>query len=348
MSNYNHNENLLELEEKAVIYTGYDYADNDPYGLAEQYFQFCQKNLSEEQGDYQIQPARFMMVDEASVNAWAARRYNYYVVGVHMGTLTNLHRFFVHRGGIFDAPQLAEYVALEGKLDVTLDILMYQTATQFTYYHELAHLIQYSPLPGTACDDDDGPAADIQELQEAYAVGAGKDDPYDLEKHLKEFDADLHGAHFICLHLLEYWKKLEEADRTPANLELLLALGTASVFTYFIFLLRKYPEMYYDASDHPHPLIRILYIIDMFIKTAQENMPAGIAIESGTVLQRAFGITQPMFIFGGGEDQVKKYSDLFAVEKENIEDYVNGVLIPGSRKMPSLVLERLAAKHGIH
>lgn len=346
MSNYNHKENLLELEDKAMIYTGYDYTDNDPHGLAEQYFQFCQQNLSEEQGEYQIQPARFMVRDAATVNALATKRYNYYVVGVNMGTLTGLHQFFVHRGEIFDAPALAEYVALEGKLDVTLDILLYQTATQFTYYHELAHLIQFSPLPGAGCAD--GAAHDVQETQEAYAVGAGKDDPYDLEKHLKEFDADLHGAHFICLHLLEYWKKLKEADRTPANLELLLALGTASVFTYFIFLLGKYPEMYYDASDHPHPLIRILYIIDMFIKTAQENMPVGVVIRSETVLQRAFRITQPMFTFEGGEDQVKKYADLFGVEKENIEAYVNDVLIPGSRKMPCLVLERLAAKHGIH
>ncbi|MBN8837185.1 MAG: hypothetical protein J0I09_08000 [Sphingobacteriia bacterium] len=344
MSKYNHMDNLAELEEKVLIYTGYDYTNNDPYGLAEQFFQFCQQNLSEEQGDYQIQPARFMVVNKETVNAWATRRYNYYVVGINMGTLTTLHQFFVHRGGIFDVPAMAEYITLESKLDTTLDILMYQSAVQFTYYHELAHLIQYSPLPGT----DDCSAPDIQQTEEAYAVGAGKDDPYELEKHIREFDADLLGAHYICLHVLQYWEKLPEADRTQANLELLLSLGTSSIFSYFIFLLRKYPEMYYAAFDHPHPLIRVLYIIDMFIKTTQENVPAGIQIKSESILQRAFSITQPMFTFGGGEDQVKKYADLFKEEKQKIEAYVNDVLIPESRKTPTLVLERMAAKNGLH
>lgn len=343
MSTYNHLKNLLELEEKAFIYTGYDYIDNDPHGLAEQFFQFCQQNLTEEQKDYQIQPAKFMVVDKATVNAWATKRHEYYVVGIHMGTLTSLHQFFVQRGGIFDTPEMADYVTLEAKLDVSLDILLYQTATQFTFYHELAHLIQYSPLPNECANAK----PDIQQSEEAYAVGAGPEDPYDLEKHVKEFDADLHGAHFISLHLLSYWKKLDEAERTAANLELLLSLGTASVFTYFIFLLQKYPEMYYDASDHPHPLIRILYIIDMFIKTAQENMPVGMQIKSEKILQLAFSISQPMFTTNGGEDQVKKYADLFQIEKENIEAYVNEVLIPKSKKMPKLVLERLAAKLGI-
>lgn len=337
---YNHRKNLAELEDKALIYTGYDYTDNDPHGLAEQFFQFCQQNLSEQNGEYQIQPARFIYLNEASVNAKATKRYGYYAVCMHMGTLITLHKFFTERGQLFEEPVLTEFLPIDGKLDISLELLMYQLATQFTYYHELSHLIQYSPLEGKGNIN----AGDVIETEEAYAVNAEEGDPFDLEKHVKEFDADLYGGHYICLHLIDYWKKLDIEIRTPASLELLLSLGTGAVFTYFIFLLRKYPAMYYDVSDHPHPLIRILYIIDLFIQTAQKNMPDGLQIKSEDILNRAFRLTQAMFTFNGGEDLVKKYSDVFMQEKEKIEAYVNKVLIAESQKLPFLVLQRIAAQ----
>lgn len=338
MKKYNHIQNIQELESMALIYTSYDYTENDPYGLAEQYFQFCQQNLTEER-DYQIQPARFLMINKASVNAWATRRYDFYVVGIHMGTLTNLHMFFTKRKALFDELFFVEFSQLRDILDVEIDILLFQAATQFTFYHEKAHLIQYSSVDSVTLSND------IVETDEVYAINSGKDAPYNQVKHIKEYDADLYGAYYICLHLLEYWKNFDTINRTQANLELLLTIGTGAVFTYFIFLLRKHPEIYYDASDHPHPLIRILYIINMFLQTAEKNMLNGFDVKPESILNRTFRLTQALFTFGGGEDIVKLFSDVFLKEKEKIEAYINEVLIAECHKYPYLVIERMATKN---
>ncbi|MDB5231637.1 MAG: hypothetical protein JWN76_2442 [Chitinophagaceae bacterium] len=259
-----------------------------------------------------------------------------------MGTLVKLHSFFTDRASLFDLPILAEFRTLNSKLDTHMALLMYQLSMEFIYYHELAHLIQYSPLDDDCLTEH---VIEVEKTDEVYAVSAGKDDPYDLIKHVKEFDADLHGGYFICLHLIQYWKKLDESDRSQANLELLISLGTGAIFSYFILLLQKYPEMYYDASDHPHPLIRILYIIDMFIQTAEKNQPQGMSIKPEAILNRAFRLTEAMFTFAGGENVVKNFADIFMGEKENIELYVNNVLIPESLKLPYLVLQRVAANN---
>jgi hypothetical protein len=342
---YSHLDNLIELEKKALILNGYDYTLDDSFVLIEKYFQFCQTNLSEVNKEYLIQPARFYIKNEPSVNAIATLRNDYYVIGVNIGTLITMRVFFAQSRFIFENSAVSDFKAIDGKLDTPLELLMYQVCTQFTYYHELAHLIQYSPLNKNSQSNKEKLHTGHEiTTDEAYAMDAGTDDPYDLVKHTKEFDADLHGGYFICLHMIDYWKRLDISYQTPKNLELLLSLGIAAVFSYFIFLLRGYPNIYYEASDHPHPLIRILYIIDQFIKTSEKNLPVGIIVDPADILQHVFSITQAAFTIDGGEDRVRVFADIYNAESAKIVDYVNKVLMPQSRLMPELVLSRMSAK----
>ncbi|MBL0200979.1 MAG: hypothetical protein IPP81_12860 [Chitinophagaceae bacterium] len=333
---YNHIANLKELDEKALILNGYDYSANDPHGLAEAFFQFCQTNLSEQNKQFNIQPARLYVRDVQTVNALAAKRNGYFVIGVNISTLIVMHNFFTNRQQVFENPDLAEFKLLDGKLDLPISLLMYQVCTQFTYYHELAHLIQFSTV-----GKNDNAAQPIIEIEEEYSQTAGTTDPYSLEKHVREFDADLHGGHFTCLHVIGYWNRLPAEHRTQDNLELLLSIGVASVFSYFIFLLRNYPDIYYKASDHPHPLVRLSYIMDQYIKTSQINLPTGTQIQPRDILKRALLLGQGIFTFGGGEDRVRVFADSFEAESGRISDYVNDVLIPQSKLMPELVMNRM-------
>ncbi|MDB5231638.1 MAG: hypothetical protein JWN76_2443 [Chitinophagaceae bacterium] len=43
MKKYDHLKNLAELENEALIYVGHDYSQNDPHGLAEQFFNFVSR-----------------------------------------------------------------------------------------------------------------------------------------------------------------------------------------------------------------------------------------------------------------------------------------------------------------
>ena len=337
---YNHLRNLEELDQNALILNGYDYTHNDPYGEAEAYFQFCQTNLSEHQQNWNVQPARFFIRDVASINALAALRHNYYVIGVNKGTVIRTHFFFDSIRQVLKQADFSAYAELEAHLPDDIARLMYQTCLQWVYYHELAHLIQYSQLDNAPCAEQ---AQQELEMEESYSDNP-TNDPYDQEKHLKEFDADLHGGYFIVLQLIGYWKQLSENRRNTANLTLLLSAGASAIFSYFILMMQRYPDIYYLASDHPHPLVRVLYIIDQFLKVTAKELSPEIAPEATTILTKTFQLSESLYLHYSGVNYVKAFADIFKNEKENIEQYVNDVLIPNSKQMPCLVLERMRAQ----
>lgn len=248
---YNHKENIEVLRQQEGISDALDYTDNDPYEVVEKYFQFCQQNLSEECGEYDIQPARIYIRDNMKVNGGATRTKTHSIIAVNFGTIVTLFRFFTDNRSIFEKDELAEYKQLDEAFD--LDYLAFQLTTQFTYYHELAHLIQRSPI-------------DHHWLDELYAKYIKEGDGYSLEKHVYEFDADIFGSGQEALHIIEYWKRLPDELRTSDHLGLLLSVGAGAIFSYFLFLMEHYSNIYYKAGDHPHPIVRISYMVDNFIK----------------------------------------------------------------------------------
>lgn len=323
---YNHKENIKELIQQQGIDDAFDYTVNDPFGVVEMYFQFCQQNLSEECGEYDIQPARIYIRADGRVNGYATRTKSYSIIAVNFGTIVTLFRFFTDNRSIFEKKELAAYHQLDKDFD--LDYLAFQLTTQFTYYHELAHLIQRSPV-------------DSKWIDELYKKYIKEGDGYSLDRHLYEFDADLFGSAQEALQIIDYWKRLKSDLKTPEHLGLLLSVGAGALFSYFLFLMEKYPNIYYKAGDHPHPIIRISYIVDNFIKNAEHNLPKGIQLDAKEILKRAFQIAEYWF----GQDSskgesVKEFAKFFRNEDRNIADYIAGVLIPGSRKRSELVMNR--------
>jgi len=323
---YNHKENIKELAEQIGVSDAFDYTVNDPFQVTEMYFQFCQQNLSEECGEYNIQPARIYIRNDMQVNARAIRTKSHSVIAVNFGTIVTLFRFFTDNRSIFEKDELKEYKQLDKEFD--LDYLAFQLTTQFTYYHELAHLIQRSPVGS-------------QWIDELYAKNIREGDGYSLNSHLFEFDADLFGSGQEALHIIDYWKRLTSDLRTAENLGLLLSVGAGAIFSYFLFLMEKYANIYYKAGDHPHPIVRISYMVDNFIKNAEHNLPEGVHFNARNILTKAFQIAEHWF----GQDSskqgaVREFAKFFQNEGENIADYINNVLIPESRKHPELVESR--------
>lgn len=322
--------NAEELRQKDNIYDAMDYSQDDPYNVIEPYYQFCQENLSKENGEYDIQPAKIYIRNSMEVNAGATRTPNHSIIAVNFGLLPHLFQFFTNGDSIFEREELSTYKPLDEAFD--LDYLSYQLTTQFTYYHELAHLIQRSPVLNLWVD-------------ELYARNIREGDGYDLKKHVFEFDADLFGAGQEALHMIQYWKRLEPPLQTPANLGLLLSVGVGATFSYFLMLMENYANMYYKASDHPHPMVRILYIVDMFVKTAALNFPEGVALDLSEILRQGFRLTQLWFARDPGpHTAIGDFPQFFKNEQQQIADYVNNVLIQESQKYSELVMNRQARK----
>lgn len=252
----------------------------------EQFFQFAQVNLSEvcRSKNYNIDPARFYYPNGSDVNACAIFDQGYYIIEVNRGTLEQLFALFCDNNPIHIDAELADYQRLNEILEakphnVSLCYLLYQNATLFTYYHELGHLIQYSnEINGLAT------APLTKSIQEHYMASASA--AFDPLDHVVEYDADLHGANSIAFHIIDLWERLGP-NKTEENLRKLTVTSMVSVLGY-ITLLWDFGDLYYEEHDHPHPLIRIAWILTVVVDRIKAYEPTidqrGLIVEALHVL----------------------------------------------------------------
>lgn len=325
---YNYAEIITDLKTNAHVPNGdiFEYEFSPLNVLYDRYFQFCQENLIEECHKYNIQPARFYYRTEYSINARAGLQNGYFIIAVNMLTIHSLHDLFYNKNDIFESdPFLLEnYKELADKFDVPPGHLMFQLATLFTFYHERAHLIQKSELLSSSLFEQPTPINP-------------KD--FSIERHVIELDADLDAAHQICFHLIEYFEKLQAENKTKVNMQRILSIGVASVFSYFLLYYKDSLKVYYNEFTHPHPLVRISYIVDCFIRAAEINIPGNIKLDMEQAIRDGFSISNIFYQSVFEIELVKNFADQFMEESDNIEAYVNELLGIGEG-MPILVKNR--------
>jgi hypothetical protein len=323
---YNYNDIASELVAKAGIDKTdiFDYSYSPLQFIFEQYFQFCQTNLSEYSHEYNIQPARFFYREAYDINASATIKNDYYIIAVNKATLVKLYNLFYDQNTMFtDEPALLPCRELEKAINKDpFGILMFHIATLFTYYHEQGHLIQKSPLLKHG-------------LYENYDMSAAAE-PYSKQRHVLEFDADLNGGYHVCFHLIEYWDKLDKKLQTSDSLEKLLILGSASMLSYCMIFTTASLPFYLREYVHPHPVVRVTYIVDSFVKLVNINLPDGMQADSRRILKETFTMAGYFFTGTGGNNGLDKFLEDFQREENAIQDYVNE-LIAASKLDTSLV-----------
>lgn len=301
----------------------YNIEKDDLQHFFEQLSNFCEENLREPETNEGIGDAVLFFYSDLSLNGRAFQSKGVKLIRLNMGVVVTLHDFFTSKQSIFTSGKLNRYKDLNDNLDVDISFLLYQISTLSIFYHEKAHLIQFTPT--------------IQNFVEEYENNA-QSAPYSLIHHVHEFDADCEAAYYCTLHLLDYWKRLPEEMRTQENLESLLSLGMASVVSYWVFLAKNKPDIYYTQSTHPHPLVRFVYAVDVMSNTASKNVPEGMEIRAEKVMRDAIEISDTLFQ-SVGDDRLAQFGANFNAESDNIEKYVND-LIHECEAYPNLVRNR--------
>lgn len=303
----------------------YDYSKDDLKIIFERYFQYCQTALCENSQEYNIQPSTFYFRNDFSVNAAAGKIQDHYIVRVHMGLIVTLYNKFYNENELFDQDESKEiYKVLASSFDVPIGYVMFQLASYLTFYHEQAHLIQRSPL--------------LTSFLTEYNAAPSPSN-YSSLKHALEFDADLHASHCLIFVLEAFWKKLPDQYHTAEYASELLALALGSAFTYMMYLEEGYTNIYYKEGTHPHPIIRITYMLDAMTRIAELNFD-GIELDTKKILNQAFKIASAYCEAGLQRDMVEAYASMLSREYPNIENFVNTVLIPESDAIPYLVKNR--------
>nr|WP_294790460.1 hypothetical protein [uncultured Mucilaginibacter sp.] len=315
-----------ELVNQAGVPYGYifDFRAADKASIFERFYDFCQTNLTGHTTEADIQPAMFYFNPNQGINARAYQQNGYFLIEFYLGLFIKLYNHLYNYNEGFDTDQVLyeKYMPLVLE-DVTPGVIMYQVATQFAFYHERAHLIQRSSKLSQGIDEE-------------YVQGPNV--AYDFDQHLREFDADMDGAQIICWHMIEYWKKYPAEQQTLGTISSLLALAASAIFTFFVYLEGRDTPVYYDEKSHPHPLIRITYVIDFFMGVAERNLP-NMELDARAVLREAFDITERVAIANNRPNPVERYAAVFVAEHDRITNYIQ-VLIDESNKVPNLVKNR--------
>lgn len=216
-------------------------------------YKFCRENLDINSERENISPNIFIYTNFFDVNAKAGFVNGQNVILINLGLMKNCLSNYLENKKLDNYIE-NKFPDLINKLDNPMGYLAFQLTTQFTYYHELAHLFQFSKKK-----------IEI-ELQERKT-----DDEYDLIKHKLEINADTYASIAIATHLQQYIDKIFGDEITQETATSTIKILGACLLNYVINFSDKF-EIYINKYSHPHPFLRLLNII-LNISNHIESMP---------------------------------------------------------------------------
>lgn len=286
----------------------FDY-DSSPYkDEFNNIFSFYQKNLIHN-AKYGIVPSVLFFNNNFSINAMANKVNGYYVISLNMGTVVRLIEMFIEKPELLNEEDNSAFLKFETLLDNPINVLMYQNAIHFTFYHEMAHLIQKSQL-----------------LENNLYEHLDNLESFSELRHILELDADEFSAISIGAHLLQYAERMFGLDLTNEQIDNLLVISCSSVFLYILSFPSNRREIYYEKFTHPHPVIRITSIIFIVVGYCIETLKAkgiDMNLNSKEIVNKTLYFT-------------KKISTHFFEDSNLISDYIKSLGDEGSNIMDYL------------
>lgn len=278
----------------------FDYSFSPYKEFYEQFYQFCQTNLTEEWKGKNIQPALFYFHNHNSFNAFALKCKNYNVIGINYifpySLVSDFNDFDKKITEYFPQEQIERIFKEE---NFSPSYLITQFSLLFIYYHELGHILQNIPnssLINEKCENEE----------------------YDKLRHIREFDADIFSAEKLAMHINEYWLKHCSVEQFE-DLEILLAIGISGVFDFIVHTFNLTTSFYTAKSTHPHPTIRVSYIIE-FIMMAIVKIHSDKKINSNEIVKTAFHIAQFQVT---SNELIATFISMFKENYEETKSYTN-------------------------
>lgn len=241
----------------------YDFTSSPINDVYQRYFDWCVDNVNDYSEKFGLEPSFFYYWNTHIINAQAGFVDGNYIIRVSKPYLETLHKKLGRKGQFIGKTDWSAFHNLQKVLTNSLEYLMFQASTIFTFYHEFSHLVQKQ-----------GGAFLINEHSTT--------DDYSFHYHLLEYDADLNGCQFVCVYMLQFFQEnLPKESQTDVNLKRLMYIGISSiVITFLLFLHGEMfpfkPEnpntsFYTKKSTHPHTFVRAKYIMEHYVRIAKAN-----------------------------------------------------------------------------
>ncbi len=244
----------------------YDYQDTPNEELFSNYYEFCRENLDIQSGKFGVEPVIFIYCNYFSSNARAAYGNNIFSITVNLGLIKRCEEFYLHNAALDDFLN-QKHPEVIAHFDNPPSVLAFQAATQFTYYHELGHLVQFNR------------ERTEHSLQEHDEQGSA----YDEVKHFLEINADSFAAIALAGHFQQFIEKNLSDGFTIAKAETTIAIFSAFLLNHIANFCDNLAEIYYAEHTHPHPFLRLFVVVLNIVHNLNQSpfmVERGVAINA--------------------------------------------------------------------
>jgi len=258
--------------------------------------------------DYGIEPSYLYFNTGLIANAKAKKIADCYLISINMGMVINLISMFKNKATLLDGTDNDEFIAFQALLDTSVNELMYQNAFHFTFYHEMAHLIQNSVL-----------------LEGALYERVDSTVEYSIQRHNLELDADEFSALYIGAHTIQYAQHMFGSSIDTSKVEKLLIIVCSSALLYLLSFRTNSDNIYYEENSHPHPIIRITCIVTAIIQYSVQalgQIGLRLELEPRRIVAETIRFTNKIAHNVLGSNPIDRYESYLSTERENIEAYI--------------------------
>jgi hypothetical protein len=279
---------------------------NDIYD--ENYNYYCK--VLQQHSNYGISPYLLYFIDKEEKNAIAFKKNDYFVIGIFRGLIDNFYNKYISYFSLKDCDKLKDYYELEKKMSFSVGVLLYQFAMQFTFYHELGHLIQKTEKKSKKI-----------ELEERLSLNSS----YSIESHYKELDADFYSSICVGTHIFQFYEKHFAKTFNEEDIIKYISIFTTSFFLYFLSLSDDYTEFYLRKGSHPHYYIRLTSAISRVVGYFREisNHKGFNNINEFAIMKETFRISEQFIDSYSPKYKVKYLLDDITEKMIEIRDYHN-------------------------
>lgn len=236
------NSAAIKPQELAAVF---DYRDTPMEEIFHNLYLFCRENLDIHSQKKNIKPNVFAFTSGLTSNAAAVRTSdNKFGIFVNTGLIKYCLDNFSNNLDLDD--YLFERFPLTVEFfDIPVSDLAFQLATQFTYYHELAHLVQYTKKAEESF---------LQERDENCNV-------YNETKHILEINADTFASIAISSHIQQYLANSFKDNLTQEHVEKTILILCCCLLNYMTSFYHDLANVYFKEYCHPHPIIRLFNVV---------------------------------------------------------------------------------------
>ncbi|WBL26780.1 hypothetical protein [Zunongwangia sp. HGR-M22] len=241
----NYDNEIKLAKEKDAIKSGdiFDFRETPFEDLCTDYYKFCRQHLNDNIEIYNIEPTVFVYTGFYDSNACAQYKNDAFSIQINVGLIKKCQDNYLQNKE-FDEYLEKHHSDIIKHFDNPITGLAFQIATQFTYYHEFAHLIQFEKKRENIS------------LQERFVETS----TYDQVKQHMETNADTLASIAIASHIQQYIKKSFGDNISEENVELTIIILCSCLLNHIANFYEDLPNIYYKEHKHPHPFLRLFTV----------------------------------------------------------------------------------------